>query len=119
MSLLCFSSASIHALTPPRDGSVQHGKPPASADRKAFAAHLNAARTTEAEGENFDEAYDALGSHVWRAFNAPAVPDEIEAMFKDVACEEVGPNVSRALDSVSCERVADTGNTCSQLTSGS
>ncbi|PWN43265.1 hypothetical protein IE81DRAFT_288928, partial [Ceraceosorus guamensis] len=73
---------------------VSNGPPPKSSDRKAFAAHIDASRVAEAEGENFDEAHAALGTHVWRAFTAPPVPDDVRKLFEDPACHSVGPQSS-------------------------
>lgn len=67
--------------------SNEHPSP--SKDRKDFVTSINSLRQAgNLDLENFDEAIAALGQNVWRPISSGRkVPAEIEALFKDPACD--------------------------------
>ncbi|SJX65903.1 related to auxin-resistance protein [Sporisorium reilianum f. sp. reilianum] len=77
--------------------SAHDGKLPSSKDRDAFVKLINASRLAgNLDAENFDECVSALGKHLWRPLasngvGGGGVPDEVEAMFKDAACDNLTP----------------------------
>ncbi|KAJ1028268.1 hypothetical protein NDA13_003712 [Ustilago tritici] len=75
--------------------STHDGNLPTSKDRDAFLKLINASRLAgNPDSENFDEAVSALGKHLWRPLasngvGGGGVPDEVQAMFKDPACDNL------------------------------
>ncbi|SAM64750.1 related to auxin-resistance protein [Ustilago bromivora] len=75
--------------------STHDGNLPTSEDRDAFLKLINASRLAgNPDSENFDEAVSALGKHLWRPLasngvGGGGVPDEVQAMFKDPACDNL------------------------------
>lgn len=73
--------------------STHDGSLPTSKDRDALVKLINASRLAgNPDAENFDEAISALGKHLWRPLasngvGGGGVPDEVQAMFKDPACD--------------------------------
>lgn len=83
---------------------VQHDDslPDPSKDRKAFTDQVWACKhPDEQDAENVEEGVTALNSHVWRPIRQlsadktyPGVPDDIKALFKDPACDQLNFNSS-------------------------
>lgn len=77
----------LHDWTRKHDGAL----PKPFKDRKAFVDSINALRDpANVNTGNFDEAIAALGQNVWRPISTSGrVPPDIEALFRDTACESV------------------------------
>ncbi|CAO1635685.1 unnamed protein product [Parajaminaea phylloscopi] len=60
-------------------------------DRKPFGDAINALRDpANLDTENFDEAIAALGQNLWRPISSGRkVPDDVEKLFHDPACQDV------------------------------
>lgn len=77
--------------------AAHDGQLPTTKDRDAFVKQVNASRVaSNPDAENFDEAISALGKHLWRPIasngvGGGGVPDEVEAMFQDAACDNLTP----------------------------
>ena len=75
----------------PRDPCPQHGGkgPATTGERKEFVQSVAALKRNSDE-ENFDEAVTLFR----RAGTRTGVPQEIDALFKDAACDNVSASVS-------------------------
>lgn len=100
----------------------QHGGSlPTTSNRAEFVALLNAGRQPgNADEENFDEAIAALGKHVWRPIASEGVggggiPPEVRDMFKDPACENLGPKVCTSDSPVLARKSIETHPFCANL----
>lgn len=75
--------------------ATHEGQLPSTKDRDAFVKLVNASRLAgNADAENFDEAIAALGKHLWRPLasngvGGGGVPDEVQSMFQDAACNDI------------------------------